>query len=185
MHTTNQMYSNKYDSPSRMTYLKADLPASAGCYNVYSVDRMFMKVYDSEGLFSHILSVHAMEEHSAGLGSVKHQEYPYKIKFSIFDDIVLCTDTRVNVVYIHNGNNKRLRGYYYLVANYQGFSYSLLHCTEGYLKVISMMDCYVIAQQCSRQIGDQTLTGDPKLAYDNYQEGFRSWQRQGALLSAT
>ena len=141
-----------------------------------------MKGYDSEGLSSHILSVHTVEEHSAGLGSVKHQEYPYKIKLSIFDDIVPCTGTRVNMVYIHNGNDKGPKGYYYLVASYKGFSYSLLHCAqppEGYLKVISMMDCYVIAQQCSRQFGDQTLTGDPKLAYDNYHEDLHSWQRHG------
>ena len=37
----------------------------------------------------------------------------------------------------------------------------------------------MIAQQCSRQIGDQTLTGDPKLAYNNFHEDLRSWQRHG------
>ena len=36
MHANNQMYNNKYhvDLPPKMTYLKADLPASAGCDNV-------------------------------------------------------------------------------------------------------------------------------------------------------
>ena len=138
-----------------------------------------MKVYDSEGLSSHILSVHKVEEHNVGLGSVKHQEYPCKVKLSIFDDIVPYFGTRVNMAYIHNKNVKGLRGYHYLVMDYQGFGYSLLHCAqppEGYLKVISVMDCYVITQQCSSQVGDQTLSGDPKLAYENYHEDLHSWQ---------
>ena len=88
---------------------------------------MFMKVYDSEGLSSHILSVHTVEEHNVGLGSVKHQEYPCKVKLSIFDDIVPCIGTRVNMVYIHNENDKGPRGYHYLVVDYKDFSYSLLH----------------------------------------------------------
>ena len=49
----------------------------------------------------------------------------------------------------------------------------------SHLRVISIVDCYAIAQQCSREIGDQTLTLGPKLAYENYCADLCSWQRNG------
>ena len=41
------------------------------------------------------------------------------------------------------------------------------------------MECYVIQQQCPRDIGDQSPVGDPKLTYDNYYQDLRSWQMHG------
>ena len=69
-----------------------------------------------------------------------------------------------------------------MVANQQDFGYSLLYCSqppEGYLKAMSTVDCYAIAQQCTTEIGDQTLTLDPKLACENYCDDLHSWQSHG------
>ena len=60
--------------------------------------------------------------------------------------------------------------------------HSLFHCAhppEGYLKVIAVMDCYVIQLQCHNDTRGHSVQDAPELVYDNYRKDLHSWKRHG------
>ena len=63
MHTTNQMYNDYVVFPPEVIYLVAISQPNVGLVNLCSVNRIFMKGFGSEGLSSHILSLHTVDEH--------------------------------------------------------------------------------------------------------------------------
>ena len=80
MYTTNQMYKNICNdgSPLEATYLKEKILTFIDCDNICPVNRMFMKVYNSGSLCSHILPVCGMEEDGVGMGSDSSQQVERK-----------------------------------------------------------------------------------------------------------
>ena len=115
----------------------------------------------------------------------EHHDYLCKVGISILENTVLYANTKVNMVYIHDDNGEKLRGYYYLLAN-QDLHYDLMHCAhppDGHLKVVSTMVCYLIEQVYDKG-GDQSLMLDPSLAYHNYCKDLQSWQLNGCSYEA-
>ena len=183
MHVTNSMcYTRGIDMFSVLDYSVNSSSASAGNKKLCSVNRMFIKVHDSEGLPSHMLSLLAVEEHRGILGHNISQNHPIRAKLSILGHVMVANGHRANVAYVHDQTVEGVGGYYYLIENVQGLTYSLFHCAhppEGYLEVIAMMNCYIIQLQCYNDTRGHSIEDAPELVYDNYLKDLHSWKNHG------
>ena len=183
MHVTNSMcYTRGIDMFSVLDYSVNSSSASAGNRELCSVNRMFIKVHDSEGLPSHMLSLLAVEEHRGILGHNISQNHPIRAKLSILGHVMVANGHRANIAYVHDQTVEGVGGYYYLIENVQGLTYSLFHCAhppEGYLEVIAMMNCYIIQLQCHNDTRGHSIEDAPEVVYDNYLKDLHSWKNHG------
>ena len=184
MHVTNRMYYTQHgnDMSSVVEHSVNNSSANADDDKLCSVNRMFIKVHDSEGLPSHMLSLHAVEEHRGILGHNINKIHPNRAKMSILEHVIMAYGHRANIVYVHDQTVKGIGGYYYLIENDQGLTYSLFHCAhppEGYLKVIAVTNCYIIQLQCHNDTRGYSVEDAPELVYDSYLKDLHSWKNHG------
>ena len=131
MHVTNPMcyIQQESDISFALGHTVNSSSANAGDDKLCLVNRMFIKVHDSEGSPSNMVSLHAVDEHRGILGHNTNQNHPNMAKMSTFEHVIMANGHRTNIIYVHDQTAEGIRDYYYLTENDQGFTQFIPLCS--------------------------------------------------------
>ena len=136
------------------------------------VNRVFAKIYSTDGVYSHTLCLDMWDEHGNMFDYSRSLDYNSEVSVQLLKKKVYYTKVWVDVIYLLGGIDQ-IAGYYLLLPDNLESGFSMIRCAhppEGYLRVLKVINCrMMIIPTVTKQMDlGSNLDQNPKLTYDNY-----------------
>ena len=147
-------YSNAYYNDFVRTDTVEDVNKYSNSNNytshISSVDRVLIKLDNSQGQYSHILLPYGVDGHCVTSEAGENTKGLNTVTLTALNGLAPFRGQMVNITYTQYTDGYVVTGFYYLWFNHENYNYDLIPCAHppnGYLQVLQTINCHITTVQ--------------------------------------